>query len=172
MVELVTIQRATQPTDEIRALVAELQATLAEHYAPEQQHGVPIEGLFAPSVRFFVARQGGVAIGCCGVAFDSDEVAEVDEARGDAAELKRMFVRPAGRGRGIARALLAHVEAEVRAHGATTIRLETGDRQHDAIRLYERAGYRRCASFGTYAAMPPQAIATSVFMEKELDDAT
>ena len=46
--------------------------------------------------------------------------------------------------------------------------LETGDAQRAAIRLYERAGYTRCAAFGPYAAMPLHAIEHSVFFEKRL----
>ena len=45
------------------------------------------------------------------------------------------------------------------------LRLETGERQHAAIRFYEKAGFHRCAAFGDYARMPPHAIATSVFFE-------
>jgi hypothetical protein len=44
----------------------------------------------------------------------------------------------------------------------------TGDRQLDAIRLYERSGFRRCDAFGEYASMTPHAVATSVFFEKRL----
>jgi len=48
------------------------------------------------------------------------------------------------------------------------MRLETGDKQKAAIRLYERAGFIRCAVFGAYAAMPREAVATSVFFEKRV----
>jgi putative acetyltransferase len=48
------------------------------------------------------------------------------------------------------------------------VRLETGDRQVAAMRLYERAGFRPCPPFGAYALMAPQSIATSVFFEKRI----
>jgi putative acetyltransferase len=48
------------------------------------------------------------------------------------------------------------------------LRLETGERQVAALRFYARAGFRPCAAFGDYAAMRPEAVATSVFMEKRL----
>jgi putative acetyltransferase len=99
----------------------------------------------------------GAAAGCGGVALFSDF-----------AEVKRMYVRPSARGRGVAQALLKRLEAEARSAGLLLLRLETGDRQVAAMRLYERAGFARCGAFGAYAAMPPGAIATSIFLEKRL----
>jgi len=46
------------------------------------------------------------------------------------------------------------------------LRLETGDRQDAALRLYTRAGFRRCGAFGAYASMRPDAVVGSVFFEK------
>jgi GNAT superfamily N-acetyltransferase len=67
------------------------------------------------------------------------------------AEVKRMYVAPAGRGSGVAVALLRALEATARGRGWTTLRLETGPAQPDAIRFYEREGYRRIPLFGVYA---------------------
>jgi putative acetyltransferase len=72
------------------------------------------------------------------------------------------------RGKGAAKAVLERLEAEARVAGLTLVRIETGNLQHEAMRFYEREGYRQCAAFGPYAAMPPNAIATSVFYEKRL----
>jgi len=154
----VVLERALVATDDVRELLGELDAFLAGEYSAEQRHGVAIERLFEPHVRFFVARDGDAAVGCGGVAlFDTF------------AEVKRMYVRPAARGSGVADALLARIEAEARAAGRTTLRLETGIHQPAAIRLYERAGFRACAAFEPYASMPPAAIATSLFYEKTLN---
>ena len=79
-----------------------------------------------------------------------------------------MYVRDSARRQGVADALLAHIEAEVRGAGLFLLRLETGVRQVAAIRLYARAGFRACPAFGAYALMTPHAIATSVFFEKRL----
>ncbi len=154
---MISVEPATAPTDEVRGLVEALEAELSAHYAAEQRHGLQLNALFQPHIRLFVARQNGQAIGCCGVAL-------LDGL----AELKRMFVLPAARGSGAAPALLDRVEAEARAAGYVTLCLETGDRQHAAIRLYVRSGFRRCDAFGPYRAMPAQAVATSVFMAKPL----
>ena len=65
-------------------------------------------------------------------------------------------------------ALLTHLEETARATGVPLLCLETGTNQQAALRFYEREGFRRCAVFGDYAAMLPQAIATSIFMRKPL----
>ena len=82
--------------------------------------------------------------------------------------MKRMYVRETVRGRGVAQALLARIETEARVAGVVVLRLETGERQVAALRFYARAGFRPCAAFGDYAAMRPEAVATSLFMEKRL----
>jgi putative acetyltransferase len=156
MVE-VAIEPVQSPTAEVRALIEALDQELAGEYLPEQQHGLKIDAIFQPHIRFFVARLEGVAVGCGGVAlFD------------DFAEIKRMYVRQHVRGSGVARALLTRLEAEANSAGHSLLRLETGDLLFAAIRLYERAGFQRCEAFGAYAAMSPKAIETSLFYEKRL----
>ena len=97
-----------------------------------------------PRFIFAVARIDGRAVGC-------GAVRELDRLVG---EIKRMFVRPEHRGRGIARRVLSALEAEAAGLGYTTLRLETGDRQPEAIGLYESAGYRAIPSFGEYVGNP------------------
>jgi len=154
---MITITHTDAPTDTVRLLIGELDATLAAEYPPEQRHGLKLDAIFAPHMRFFVADLDGLPVGCGGVAlFD------------DFAEVKRMYVREIARGKGVAQAILARLEAEARAARLPVLRLETGTVQHAAMRLYERAGFKVCGAFGAYAAMPATAIATSVFMEKPL----
>jgi GNAT superfamily N-acetyltransferase len=69
-------------------------------------------------------------------------------------ELKRMYVVPSHRGAGVAVALLAAAERAAARLGARRIVLQTGDRQPDAVRLYEKSGYTRMPIFGPYRAMP------------------
>jgi len=66
------------------------------------------------------------------------------------AEVKRMYVEPASRGSGVAAALLRSLEQQARTRGWTTLRLETGPAQPDAIRFYEREGYRPIPLYGAY----------------------
>ncbi len=154
------IEPVATATDDLRALIGELDQVLAAEYLPEQRHGLALAALFQPHIRFFVARLNGAAVGCGGVALF-----------GDFAEVKRMYVREPARGRGVAQALLTRIETEARAAGCAVLRLETGERQAAALKFYARAGFRPCAAFGDYLAMRPEAFATSVFMEKRLKTA-
>lgn len=70
-------------------------------------------------------------------------------ADGDA-ELKRMYVVPEARGLGLARRILAELEADARAAGRTRMALETGDQQPEAIALYLSSGYTLSEKFGHY----------------------
>ena len=153
----VQIEPALTATDEVRSLVGELEAVLSNEYLPEQRHGLTLDAIFQPNVRFFLARLRGAAVGCGGVFLFPDF-----------AEVKRMYVRPTARGQGVADALLVRIEAEVQRTGLTVLRLETGDRQIAAMRLYVRMGFRECPAFGAYALMAPQSIASSVFFEKRI----
>jgi len=151
----ISLDHIQSPTPDARALIGELDAELSGEYEAHQQHGLRVEQIFQPHVMFFIARLDGEAVGCGGVAFDDGF-----------AEVKRMYVRPAARGRDVARTILARLEDEARARKVGRVVLETGDIRHAAMRLYERAGFTRCAAFGAYAAMPPRAIERSVFYEK------
>lgn len=135
------------------ALIAELEATLAPNYPDESRHGYSVEKLIAQGVAFFVLRYAGEPAGCGGVQIFGTEYAE----------LKRMFVRPQFRGRGLARAMLEHLAEYARAAGVPLLRLETGIYQTAAIRLYEGAGFRRIAPFGSYREDP-----LSICMERRI----
>ena len=152
-----TIERVTVATEEVRQLVAELDAALSGPYLPDQRHALALDQLFEGNVRFFVARADGAAAGCGGVAF-YDGFAEV----------KRMYTRPAARRLGVATRLLRRLEGEARAAGYSILRLETGRYQAEAIGFYVREGFAQCDAFGDYAAMTGQAIETSVFYEKRI----
>src|SRR5215469_13287379 len=102
----ITIGQMFEATLEVRDLIRELNDVLGAAYEEHQRHGLSIEQLFEPDVRFFVARLDGLAVGCAGVAMLDDY-----------AEVKRMYTRPAARGRGIAKALLRRTEHEARAAG-------------------------------------------------------
>ena len=90
---------------------------------------------------FVVARDGsGAAVGCGALRL-------LDDA---SAEIKRMYVLPASRGSGAAAAVLRALEAEALSRGLSELRLETGEAQPDAIRFYEREGYRLIPNYGQY----------------------
>ena len=153
----IRIERLSGPTPDAKALIAELDEVLGALYQPEQRHGLSIEQVFQPNVRFFVAHSGVAAVGCGAVALFEDY-----------AEVKRMYTRETARGRGVGKALLAEIEGEARAAGKPMLRLETGILQAAAIGLYERSGFQVRGPFGPYAELPPHRIATSLFYEKPL----
>jgi putative acetyltransferase len=125
----------------------------ASLYPPESNHHLSLDALRAPHVRFLVARDA-----------DSRAVATGALALfGSWAELKRMWVVPAMRGRGISKAILDALEAKAREEQVSRLRLETGVENHAALGLYERSGFTRCEPFGDYRADP-----LSVFMQKDL----
>ncbi|MFB9234261.1 GNAT family N-acetyltransferase [Plantactinospora siamensis] len=95
-----------------------------------------------PTGAFLVAYLGGEPVGCAGWRSHGDA--------GEEAELKRMFTVGAARGRGVARALLAAVEGSARESGRKRIILECGEKQPEAIKLYESSGYEQIENFGYY----------------------
>jgi len=81
-----------------------------------------------------------------------DDVTRLGSSR--PAEVKRMYVAPSARRRGLARLMLAHLEATARAAGAEVMIMETGTAQPEAMALYEAAGYELIEPFGHYAWSP------------------
>jgi ribosomal protein S18 acetylase RimI-like enzyme len=140
----VAIAAERPDTPDAIALIGELDAHLQARYAVESRHGLSVERLLGEGVAFFVARDGGHAAGCGGVLLVGREYAEI----------KRMYVRPAFRGRRIGRLMLDHLIEHARAQGLTVIRLETGIHQHEALALYEGRGFRKIRPFGPYRDDP------------------
>lgn len=131
-------------TADASALVLELEAELAAIYPSASRHGYSVQKLVEQQVHFFVLRVDGLPVGCGGIQFFGR----------DYGELKRMYVRPAWRGRGLSRQLVEHLCAHALAHGLGRVRLETGVHQHAAIALYERSGFHSIPLFGTYEGSP------------------
>ena len=126
---------------DVLELVAALTAELAEgDYTPEQTFGYTPEQLASSPVQLVGARVDGVLVGIAGL----------EPAADGTAELKRFYVRPHHRGRGIADALLQDLLAVAADRGVGIVRLETGDRQHAALRFYARHGFTRIERFGPY----------------------
>jgi putative acetyltransferase len=128
------------PTAEelIRRLNAELQARYPED-------GANFLRLEAHEVReghggFFVAYANETPIGC-------GAIRRIDN---DVAEIKRMFVAPEARGRGVGGRIVAALEAEAVRLGFIRLVLETGPRQPEAIAIYRRAGFSEIPLFGEY----------------------
>ena len=134
-------------------MLARLDAYCAALYPAESNHLMDIASLLQGDVLFLVARDvDGTAVGCAALV-----------NRQAYGEVKRMFVDERRRGLGTGGKLLDHLVMFARMSGLSTLRLETGIHQPEAIALYERAGFERCAPFGDYREDP-----LSLFMEKRL----
>ena len=151
----VTIQRYDLLSPGAQGLIAALNAELARLYPePGANHfRLDPDEVAGGRGAFLVAARAGNLVGC-------GAVRRIEERTG---EIKRMFVRPEERGRGLGRALLAALETEARALGIARLVLETGARQHEAMALYTRAGFSEVAPFGEYIDSP-----LSVCMAKDL----
>ncbi|MDQ2661186.1 MAG: GNAT family N-acetyltransferase [Actinomycetota bacterium] len=159
----VTIAIETPRQSEVERLLDGSSAYAQSLYPPESNFLLDLTTLERPEVAFYVARIGERAVGIAalvtedagppGVQASDVRVPAVPDAlpRG---ELKRMFVDPSARGRGVAGALLTRIEADAAARGIREIVLETGDLHHAAQALYTRHGYRRIPQFGQYAGEP------------------
>ena len=85
----------------------------------------------------------------------------------DTAEIKRMYVAPGARGRGIGWMILDSLQTEARRLGARRLVLETGERQPEAVALYTRAGFARIPAFGEYIGSPLSVCMTKTLQKPE-----
>jgi putative acetyltransferase len=151
--EAVTVAAGDAESADARSLMQRLDAELRARYPGSSVHGLDPREVANSRGAFVIARVGGRAVGCGAVRPLGPGVGEV----------KRMYVEPALRGRGVARAILRALEDAARGLGFGTLRLETGTRQPESIRLYEAAGFARIPAFGEYVGDP-----FSVCFEKRL----
>ena len=149
----VEIAVETPLQDDVRALVAELNAALLELTPPEHCYHLTVEQMAGPDTTVFIARDKGLAVGCGALKRHDDAVGEV----------KRMYTLPSHRGRKIGAEIVGHVEALARQEGLKRLVLETGDRHPAAWTVYERAGFTRCGPVLDYPDSE-----WSVFYEKSL----
>jgi GNAT superfamily N-acetyltransferase len=133
-----------RPYGEAAQLVDELQQEYVQRYGGPDETPVEPEEFAAPHGGFLIAYAGDEPVGCGGYRRLSDGVVEI----------KRMYVRPAWRGQGIARLLLGELERVIAAEGGTQIRLMTGLQQPEALRLYETSGYQPEEAYGIYQCAP------------------
>jgi GNAT superfamily N-acetyltransferase/SAM-dependent methyltransferase len=128
------------------AMIAALDAELVQRYPEEAETHVRLEREEVEEGRgaFVVAYLDGEPVGC-------GAIRRIDT---DTGELKRMYVVPQARGRGIGRHVLARLENEGHRLGVKRILLVTGQRQPEALALYASAGFVPVPPFGEYAGWP------------------
>jgi GNAT superfamily N-acetyltransferase len=131
-------------------LIAEVQAEYVRRYGGPDSAPVDVLEFQPPLGRFAVGYLGTEPVAMGGWRRHDDTDPQTSWAV-PAAEVKRMYVTDAARGRGYARAVLAYLEDTARAAGVRWLLLETGQVQPEAIALYESSGYQRVPPFGYYA---------------------
>ena len=152
----IALERAELTSDASVALILALNAELdalypeagANHFRLDPDEVAPGRGAF------LLVRHAGAPVGC-------GAVRRLDAGT---AELKRMYVVPELRGKGLGRRLVDALEAEARALGLRHLVLETGTRQLAAMALYRALGFRPIPLYGEYLASPD----TSVCLGREL----
>jgi putative acetyltransferase len=139
----------------VRVLLDESDAYMNSLYPPQSNHLDGVAALRLPNVFFVGASIDASLAGCGAVKTMGDD--------GVYGEIKRVFVAPAYRGRGLSAAIMQVLERHLIDRGVPLARLETGTLQPEALGLYRRLGYQERAPFGRYRPDP-----LSVFMEKRL----
>ncbi|MBJ6144002.1 GNAT family N-acetyltransferase [Hymenobacter sp. BT559] len=144
--------RTTSENPDFRTLVQLLDQDLAKRDGAEHSYYAQFNTI-ASLQHVVVVYQTDEPVGCG--AFKPFEA--------NAVEVKRMFVQPAHRGQGVAQAVLTELERWAGELGYTSCVLETGKRQPEAIRLYERSGYAHIPNYGQYVG-----VENSVCLQKHL----
>jgi len=148
----VTVAFETPTNPDLAAMHEARIAFNFEGYDPADCFTPPVSALADPDMRFRVARSEGAVVGMGAL--------RIDEGWG---EVKAVFVDPAARGKGVARALMEDIEATARAEGLGTLRLETGNLHKDALQFYPRLGWVEIPRFDPYPENE-----TSLYFEKVL----
>jgi GNAT superfamily N-acetyltransferase len=139
---MLSLTRTDSANPDFRSLVALLDHDLAVRDGAD--HGFYAQFNKVDAIRHVVvAYQDGEAVGCG--AFKEYSPTEV--------EVKRMFVPAARRGQGIAAAVLTELERWAAEEGYAACVLETGKKQPEAIRLYQKSGYGYIPNYGQYAGI-------------------
>jgi len=149
---MISLKRDNSSNPEFRKLILQLDSDLNGRYGKDQAEYDKYNMIdYIETV--VIAYFDDIAAGCgCFKNYDEKTI-----------EIKRMFVKPEFRGKGISKMILKELENWGRQLGYTKAILETGNRQTEAIGLYEKNGYMRIKNFGQYANMP-----LSICMEKIL----
>lgn len=140
-----------------QALVEAVQQEYVARYGGRDAAEVEPDEFLPPHGLFLVAEVGGVAAGCG---------AWRAMPGGGAAEIKRVYVEPAFRRRGVARLVVAALERSAAAEGRSEVVLNSGREQPEALALYADLGYLPVPGYGVYACAPG-----AVFLGKRLTGA-
>lgn len=144
MNEVLILSIESPNSQDARDLIQGLDDDLFKRYPNQYIHGLQPEDILDPDFIFVVARLGPQPVGC-------GALRRIESTVG---EIKRMYIVPAFRGRGFSRQILTFLEEKARMQGYSTLRLETGAKQPEAIDLYRSAGYILIPCYGEYIGNP------------------
>jgi len=144
------IERLPITHPDAQLLVEAVQEEYVARYGGRDESPVDPRDFEDPLGQFFVGYLDGVPVATGAWRRSSVTALGADVT----AEVKRMYVVPAAQRRGVARRMLAHLEATAHAAGAEAAVLETGIAQPEAIALYESSGYIPVPGFGHYRDSP------------------
>lgn len=149
---MISLLRTTAEDPDFVSLVKELDAYLRETDGEEHVFYAQFNtiGILRHVV---VLYKDGLPVAC----------GAIKEWAPETMEIKRMYVKPANRGNALASVVLKELEDWARDLGCSRCVLETGKRQTEAIRLYEKNSYRPMANFGQY-----QGVENSLCFVKEI----
>jgi hydroxymethylpyrimidine/phosphomethylpyrimidine kinase len=133
-----------------RQLIDALQGEYVLRYGGHDRAAVDPAEFSPPEGLFLVGRLDGDPVACGGWRRHAEPVPEAGGSTGSTVEVKRMYIAPRARRRGLARLVLAELERLAAAAGHTYLVLNTGGRQPEAIALYEASGYQPIPAFGHY----------------------
>lgn len=145
------VRRVAFTHPDAAALVAEVQGEYTRRYGGPDETPVDPAMFDAPHGAFFVGYLDDAPVAMGGWRLRGDVAAFGASVVG---ETKRMYVVPQARRSGLARRVLAHLEATAREAGAAAMVLETGIEQPEAIALYLSSGYSPIEAYGYYAWSP------------------
>lgn len=144
MIAGVTLRAVPYDDPDAARLVTAMAHDIAERYGGNPVSPADSAEFAPPTGTFLLAVSGGEAVGCAGLRPLGDGVGEV----------KRMYVVPAARGHGVARALLRALVAHARAAGLSRLQLETGTQQPEAMALYANESWQPITPYGHYRDSP------------------
>ena len=149
---MIKLVRTDSDNSDFIALVGKLDADLAERDGSDHTFYAQFNKI--DTIRYaVVAYENELAIGC----------GAIKQFTPESMEVKRMYVLPENRGKGIAGAVLSELEKWAKELLYANCVLETGKKQPEAIKLYQNNGYRLIPNYGQYAG-----IENSVCFQKEL----
>jgi putative acetyltransferase len=152
---MIIIRNVSAHDSDLNLLIGRLDQDLLQRYPADEIFSLDFNDPDIDRIHFAVAYDEALPVGCGAIRpIDADTV-----------ELKRFYVEPAFRRRGIAAQLLASLETAARQFRARSVKLEAGTEQPEACGFYQKHGYQPIEKFGAYMHCP-----SSLCFEKQLND--